>query len=100
MGLDAEALSELGVSVADGEFLRKLSVRDKMLLMRHVVRVNRKRDVARPFAGCIDSSAVDAAGTDHIQAGDAAGHGDDQNEPKGKRPCHRIAPGTMTLTSP
>ena len=50
MVVDAEAPSEFGVGVANGEFLGELSVRDKMLPMLGVLRVNRKGPVTGPLA--------------------------------------------------
>jgi hypothetical protein len=58
MVLDAEAPAEFGVGVTNGEFLRELSVRDKVLLMCGILWVNREPCVARPFAGLIDPITV------------------------------------------
>ena len=66
MVLDAEAPSEFGVRMANGEFFRELSVFDEMCSMRWVLWVEREPGIARPFAALIDPVACDAARTAHI----------------------------------
>ena len=82
MVLDAEASSEFGVGVTNGEFLRELSVRDKVLLMCGVLWVNREHCVARPFAGLIDAITVNTTRTADVGAPGAADQGDEDKKPQ------------------
>ena len=53
-----------GVGVANRQFFRELSVRDEMLLMCGVLRVDWESAVAGPFAVRVDAITVDAPGHD------------------------------------
>ena len=70
--LDTEAPAKFGVSVANGEFFRELSVFDEMFLMRSVPRVERKPGIAGPFAALVDAIARDATRTPHVRSENTA----------------------------
>src|SRR5262245_65610562 len=55
-----------GISVADREVFRQLSVLDEMLLVCWIPWVNRKTCIARPVAVCVDPATVEATRTCHI----------------------------------
>ena len=97
MMLDSESASVFGICVANGKFLRDVSVVDEMLLMRRVPSVDRECGVAHPLARAIDPTAVNATRTGHICCRDTTGHGDESRQP---RRAQRSHPRTFPLPDP
>ncbi len=81
MVLDAEAPAEFGVSVPNGEFFRKVSVSDKVLLVRGVRQIDREGRVAYPLARGVDTISVDASRTVHIRQPRSDGDTDTDKQP-------------------
>jgi len=88
MMLDSESASVFGIGVANGKFLRDVSVADEMLLMRRVPCVDRECGVAHPLARAIDPTAVNATRAGHIGGPDATGNGDESKQPRREQRSH------------
>ena len=63
----AEPPAKFCVRVTNGELFGEMSIGDQMRLVRRVLRIDRKCDVARPVAGFVRPLPLDATGTRDIR---------------------------------
>lgn len=69
---DAESPAKFCVRVTNSELFGEMGIGDQVLLVRRLVRIDRKCDIARPVAGFVRALALDAAGTGDIRTPYAA----------------------------